>query len=152
MKKLEDIKNLMEFFEKVGIGRLRIKEGDFEIELKKHSEDKAEALEQQCTAPKNQTTTPINFVVNDTMLSSNTKTDTIDAPMVGTYYVAPTPGATPFVKIGQSVRKGEVIGIIEAMKIMNEIEAEFDCKIVKSLVEDGQPVEYGTPLFEVEKI
>ena len=72
--------------------------------------------------------------------------------MVGTFYAAPSPGAAPFVKAGQSIRKGDVIGIIEAMKIMNEIEAEFDCKIVEMLVADGQPVEFGLPLFGVEKI
>lgn len=72
--------------------------------------------------------------------------------MVGTFYQAPSPGAAPFVKVGQTVRKGDTICIIEAMKIMNEIEAEFDCKIVSALVEDGQPVEFGTELFAVEKL
>lgn len=151
MKKIEEIKDLMEFFEKVGIGRLKIKEGDFEIELKRYSECQ-EVIPEKCPAPQAQTQ-PINFVVNDSMISSsqNSTAVSINAPMVGTFYVAPNPGAAPFVKPGQTVRKGDVIGIIEAMKIMNEIEAEFDCKIIKSLVEDGQPVEFGTPLIEVEK-
>ena len=78
--------------------------------------------------------------------------DTINSPMVGTFYKAPSPGASPFASVGQSIRKGECVGIIEAMKIMNEIEAEFDCRIVKMLVEDGQPVEYGMALYEVEKL
>ena len=71
--------------------------------------------------------------------------------MVGTFYAAPSPDTTPFVKVGQRVRKGDVVGIIEAMKIMNEIEAEFDCQISELLVFDGQPVEFGLPLFGVEK-
>ena len=72
--------------------------------------------------------------------------------MVGTFYIAPSPGAPSFVKVGQTVKKGDTIGIIEAMKIMNEIEAEFDCRITKALIADGQPVEFGMALFEVEKL
>ena len=72
--------------------------------------------------------------------------------MVGTFYQSPSPGAKPFVKAGQNVKKGEVVAIIEAMKIMNEIEAEFDCRITEILVSDGSPVEYAMPLFAVEKL
>ena len=72
--------------------------------------------------------------------------------MVGTFYRAPSPDSPPFVKVGDTVRKGQTIGIIEAMKIFNEIEAEFDCKILEILVEDGQPVEYDMPLFLVERL
>lgn len=76
----------------------------------------------------------------------------INSPMVGTFYKAPAPGAEAFVKVGSIVRKGQPVGIIEAMKIMNEIEAEFDCKILEILVDDGQPIEFDMPLFAVEKI
>ena len=93
----------------------------------------------------------VNVVVNEKS-SSKATADTIDSPMVGTFYKAPSPGANAFVSVGQVVHKGETIGIIEAMKIMNEIEAEFDCRIKKALVEDGQPVEYAMALFEVEKL
>ena len=72
--------------------------------------------------------------------------------MVGTFYQAPSPGAAPFVKIGDSIKKGSTVAIIEAMKIMNEIEAEFDCKIIEVLVSDGEPVEFDQPLFRVEKL
>jgi len=72
--------------------------------------------------------------------------------MVGTFYRAPSPDAAPFVNVGDTVRKGQTIAIIEAMKIMNELEAEFDCKILEILVENGQPVEYDMPLFRVEKL
>jgi len=77
---------------------------------------------------------------------------TLNSPMVGTFYAAPAPNAPRFVNVGDKVSKGQTIAILEAMKIMNEWEAEFDCKILKVLVEDGQPVEYGTPIFEVEKL
>ena len=72
--------------------------------------------------------------------------------MVGTFYMAPSPDSAPFVKVGDTVKKGQVIAILEAMKIMNELEAEFDCKILDILVSDGQAVEYDMPLFTVEKL
>jgi acetyl-CoA carboxylase biotin carboxyl carrier protein len=75
----------------------------------------------------------------------------IKSPMVGTFYRAPGPDADPYVQAGSTVGKGQVLCIIEAMKLMNEIEAEFPCRIVEILVENGQPVEYNQPLFRVEK-
>ncbi|MDZ7288675.1 MAG: acetyl-CoA carboxylase biotin carboxyl carrier protein [candidate division KSB1 bacterium] len=76
----------------------------------------------------------------------------IKSPMVGTFYRAPAPDADPYVQAGSMVSKGQVLCIIEAMKLMNEIEAEFPCRIVEILVENAQPVEYNQPLFRVEKI
>jgi acetyl-CoA carboxylase biotin carboxyl carrier protein len=75
---------------------------------------------------------------------------TIEAPMVGTFYRASAPAAAPFVNEGDAVKEGQVLCIIEAMKLMNEIEAKIDGRIAKVLVENGQPVEYGQPLFLVE--
>ncbi|MBN1633929.1 MAG: acetyl-CoA carboxylase biotin carboxyl carrier protein [Ignavibacteria bacterium] len=76
----------------------------------------------------------------------------IKSPMVGTFYKAPSPESDPYVNIGSSIKEGMVICIIEAMKLMNEIESEVSGKIVKILVENGQAVEYDQPLFLVEKI
>lgn len=73
----------------------------------------------------------------------------VKSPMVGTFYKKPSPDANPYVEVGQRVKKGDVLCIIEAMKLMNEIESEFDGEIIEILVEDGKPVEYGTPLFKV---
>lgn len=72
------------------------------------------------------------------------------APMVGTFYSAPAPNADPYVKIGESVEAGQTIGIIEAMKMMNEIEAEVTGRITRILVENAQPVEYGQPLMLIQ--
>lgn len=72
------------------------------------------------------------------------------SPFVGTFYRSPTPGAESYVKEGQVVKRGDVLCIIEAMKLMNEIEAEFSGKVVAILVENGQPVEFGEPLFMIE--
>jgi acetyl-CoA carboxylase biotin carboxyl carrier protein len=76
----------------------------------------------------------------------------IKSPIVGTFYEAPAPGAEPFVKEGDIVKKGKTLCIIEAMKIMNEIEAEFDCKIIKKVGVNAEPVEYGETIFIVEKV
>ena len=76
---------------------------------------------------------------------------TVNAPMVGTFYVAPAPDAEPYVKVGDRVQVGQPLCIIEAMKLMNEIEAEVSGKIVKVLVSNAQPVEYGQPLFVIEQ-
>ena len=78
--------------------------------------------------------------------------DLVLSPMVGTYYSAPSPDSPAFVKVGDKVKKGQVMAILEAMKIMNELEAEYDCKVVDILVKDGQAVEFDMPLFVVEKI
>ena len=75
----------------------------------------------------------------------------ITSPFVGTFYRAPAPEAPPFVDIGQAVRKGQVVCIVEAMKLMNEIESEFDGKILEILVKNAEHVEYGQPLFRIEK-
>ncbi len=77
---------------------------------------------------------------------------TITSPMVGTFYRSPSPDAPPFVEEGSLVKKGQPLCIIEAMKIMNEIEAEIDGKIISILVENGKAVEYGEPLFLVEPV
>ena len=74
----------------------------------------------------------------------------IKSPLVGTFYAAPAENADPFVKVGDSVQTGKVLAIVEAMKLMNEIESEFDGTIQEILVENGEPVEYGQPLFIVK--
>lgn len=73
----------------------------------------------------------------------------ITSPMIGTFYAKPSPESAPYVEIGTNVKKGDTVCIIEAMKLMNEIESEFDGKIVEVLVKDGEMVEYGKPLFRV---
>lgn len=80
------------------------------------------------------------------------KLQTVISPIVGTMYRAPAPDAPPYVEVGQIVEKGQVLCIVEAMKLMNEIEAEFRCKIVKICKENAQPVEYGEALFLVEPL
>jgi acetyl-CoA carboxylase biotin carboxyl carrier protein len=80
------------------------------------------------------------------------KGKTVTSPIVGTFYHAPAPDAPPYVTVGQVVEKGQVLCIVEAMKLMNEIEAEYRCKILKLCKENAHPVEYGDPLFIVEPL
>ena len=76
--------------------------------------------------------------------------DEIKAPLVGTFYVAPSEGAEPFVSVGDKVKKGQVIGIVEAMKLMNEVESEYDGTVAAILVENGEMVKYGQPLMVIQ--
>ena len=73
----------------------------------------------------------------------------VKAPMVGTFYIKPSPNSDPYVEVGKQVAKGSILCIIEAMKLMNEIESEFDGKIAEIYVKDGEAVEYGEPLFRI---
>jgi acetyl-CoA carboxylase biotin carboxyl carrier protein len=75
----------------------------------------------------------------------------VKSPIVGTYYESPSPGSPPFLKVGDQVKEGQVLCIVEAMKLMNEIEADASGELVKILVTNGQPVEYGMPLFAIRK-
>lgn len=83
--------------------------------------------------------------------TSEASAETIDSPIVGVFYQAPAPGEEPFVKEGDRVSKGDVVCVVEAMKVMNEIRASYDCRILKVLAADGGMVEFGSALFEVEK-
>ena len=73
----------------------------------------------------------------------------VNSPMVGTFYIKPNPSANPYVEVGKKVKKGDVLCIIEAMKLMNEIESEFDGEIAEIFIKDGEAVEYGKPLFKI---
>ena len=74
----------------------------------------------------------------------------VKSPLVGTFYAAPSEDAQPFVKVGDKVKKGQILAIVEAMKLMNDIESDFDGEITEIYVENGQPVEYGQPLFRIK--
>ncbi len=146
-----EIKDLMRFFDGSDITKVKIKNAEFSIELQKGFE--GGSVVTAVPAPV-VAAAPIATSVTETTSVEETKNvgESIKSPMVGTFYAAPAPGAEAFVKVGTVVKKGQAVGIIEAMKIMNEIEAEFDCRIVDILLEDGQPVEFDMPLFAVEKV
>jgi acetyl-CoA carboxylase biotin carboxyl carrier protein len=133
------------------------------IEELQYSEDggtivlrKAGALETSVTVknnPATDTTAPVATSAAAPVASGGTVPgdETITSPIVATFYAAPTEGATPFVKPGDKVKTGDTLCILEAMKMMNHLEAEFDCEIVKVLAKAGDLVEFGQALFEVKR-
>lgn len=145
MKK-QDIKDLMSYFDETGLSKLKIKDENFEIEFEKVITTQNTV---QIKSPREEI---IHEEEQENIVELKQSKNELKSPMVGTFYKAPAPGAKAFVEVGSIVKQGDTIAIVEAMKIMNEIEAEFNCKIIKALVEDGQPVEYGMPLFAVEKM
>lgn len=155
---LQEIKKIMELFDNSDIAKFSIKQENFELKLQK-----AGANTRVATIPTTQTQNIVAQIPTNTSPSTpdtppantsskSTEGHFITSPMVGTFYRSPSPGAAPYINVGDMVKKGQTVGIIEAMKIMNEIEAEFDCKIVAIEVNDGQPVEFSTNLIKVEKL
>ncbi|MRJ03284.1 MAG: acetyl-CoA carboxylase biotin carboxyl carrier protein [Epsilonproteobacteria bacterium] len=148
---LKEIKELIRVFDKSGLSKLKLKKDDFEIAMQKgESAPLPSPQPPQHSQPLPPQPLPQNE--GEQEKRESVKGEYITSPMVGTFYRAPSPDSPPFVKVGDKVSKGETLCIIEAMKIFNEIEAEFDCKILEILVEDGQPVEYDMPLFLVERL
>jgi len=151
--KLEEIKELIRVFGRSKLGKLKVKDGEFEIAMQKEGSEVVVSSAPAIAAPA--PVAPSAAVIDNSATETVEKElsgDIIASPMVGTFYASPSPDSPPFVKEGDTVRKGQTLCILEAMKIMNEVEAEYDCKILEVLVQDGQPIEYDTPLFRVEKL
>ena len=148
----KEIKELIRVFDKSELNKLKVKDGEFEISMQTGFE--GGTVVSTTTVPASASSVAIAPAVAPVEASEPAAIlgDTINSPMVGTYYASPSPEAPAFVKIGDTVKKGQTLCILEAMKIMNEVEAEFDCKIIDMLVKDGDPVEYDMPIFTVEKI
>lgn len=154
MKKSEIIE-LIEKIDNSSLAEMYIKDGEFELSLKK-----AGAVVQQVAAPHSAApavepqTVPSAVPASESGEQGDTRNsnEIITAPIVGTFYRSPSPDSPPYADEGDELKEGDTLCIIEAMKIMNELEAEFDCRIKRVLVENQQMIEYGTPLFEVEKL
>ena len=147
-----EIRELLRFFDKSDITKLKIKEGDFSIELQKGCENSVSYAPIMATAP--QAVAPAPAVVASSgstppVVATKKEGDFIKSPMVGTFYKSPAPGAPAFASVGAIMKKGKPIGIIEAMKIMNEIKAETRGTVAEVLVENGHPVGYGQPMFRI---
>jgi len=147
---MKQIKSLLSDFDASGLSKLKITQEAFSIELEKNTGVvMAPMVAAQAAAPIAVSAASASAVASEAPVLTG---DAILSPMVGTFYSAPSPDSAPFVKVGDRVKKGQVIAVLEAMKIMNELEAEFDCKIISVLISDGQAVEYDMPLFAVEKL
>ena len=147
----KQINALITKFDESGLSKIKITRDGFEIEMEKATGLVAAPVQAVAAAPAAQAA-PAAAAPAVSSAPAAISGDTIDSPMVGTFYAAPSPDSAPFVKVGDTVKKGQAVAVLEAMKIMNELEAEFDCKILEILVTDGQAVEYDMPLFVVEKI
>jgi acetyl-CoA carboxylase biotin carboxyl carrier protein len=150
----KEIIDLFEKFENSSLSEIAIKKGDVEVMMKKGGVERpAVYVEHHASAggaaPSAQDSRPMDK--SDKPAQKQAGHDIIASPMVGTFYRAPAPDTPPFVEIGTKLKKGQTVCILEAMKLMNELEVEFDCEIVKILVENGKMVEFGMPLFEVKK-
>jgi len=150
---LRKLKKLIDLVQESGIAELEITEGEEKVRIAKGGQVSvapaqagwgpaaaAAAAHAAASTPAEGTPAPSPAVETR---------HTIKAPMVGTFYRASAPDSKPFVEVGQAIKEGETVCIIEAMKLMNEIEADTSGSIVEILVENGQPVEYGQPLFVV---
>ena len=141
------IEKLAKLIKENQLTELSVKDGEQTVTLKKEAK-MAEAVQVMPQIQKQHPVQPKEQPVEEKQAKKTDKV--IKSPMVGTFYKAPAAGAPPFVEVGGLVAQGEVVCIIEAMKLMNEIESDFSGKIVEICVEDGQPVEYGQPLMYIE--
>ena len=153
---LRKLKKLIDLVQEPGIGEIEITEGEEKVRISRQAPGGAQVLmaapgmQQMSYAPQpgGAATGPAAAPV--TAPPPEPKGHQLKSPMVGTFYRAATPGAPPFVEIGQAVTKGQTLCIIEAMKLLNEIESDATGTVKAILVENGQPVEYGQPLFTIE--
>ena len=153
---LRKLKTLIDLVAESGIAEIEVTEGEDKVRIVKHAPTVVAAA-----APPPAPTVvagavaappapPVAAVVTAEVAAEPPKGHVVKSPMVGTFYRSPSPGAKAFVELGQTVKSGDTLCIIEAMKLLNEIEAEVAGEVSEVLVENGQPVEYGQRLFKVK--
>lgn len=150
---IRKVKKLIELLEESGIDELEIHEGEESVRISRHSKQPMmQPMYAQAPAPAPvAAAAPVAAPVVETAVAAAPKLNgnVVRSPMVGTFYRTPAPTSPSFVEVGQSVKKGDILCIVEAMKMMNHIEAETSGVIESILVENGQPVEYDQPLFTI---
>ena len=154
------IKKLIKIVEDSEVTEFSVQEGDLKIKISKNTPSNQHFQFQHVSPTQNPIakvqTNEINIEVENkkTIQESSTSNNLheIKSPIVGTFYRAPSPDAEPYVQVGDTISKGTILCIVEAMKLMNEIESDIDGKIVKILVDNATPVEYNQPLFLVEPL
>jgi acetyl-CoA carboxylase biotin carboxyl carrier protein len=155
---IKEIQNLIKFVAKSGASEVKLEMDDIKITIKTGADDKAESTTYVQQIPMNQpvaqaspAAVPAVEPVKDAPAASDdSKYITIKSPIIGTFYRKPSPDKPVFVEVGSSIGEGDVLCVIEAMKLFNEIESEVSGKIVKILVDDSSPVEFDQPLFLVD--
>ncbi|HXF08122.1 MAG TPA: acetyl-CoA carboxylase biotin carboxyl carrier protein [Candidatus Acidoferrales bacterium] len=150
---IRKIKKLIELLEDSGLNEIEIREGEESIRLSRQSASMTVMPTMAVPAPVAPSApagSPGTVLEATDVVTALPAGQTVTAPMVGTFYRASAPGAKPFVEMGQTVKKGDTLCIIEAMKMMNPIESEFDGTVAAILINNGEPVEYGQPLFVIQ--
>ncbi len=164
----KQIQELIRQVSKAGVSEVKIEQGDFKITIKTKGSEYVTVAAPMSPVMQQPIAVPVAAAPQvvaetkpaeaktaetstDAPAADNAKLVTVKSPMIGTFYRSPGPDKDPFVKVGDNVSKGDVLCIIEAMKLFNEIESEFEGKIVKFLADDASPVEYDQPLFLIEK-
>jgi acetyl-CoA carboxylase biotin carboxyl carrier protein len=155
---LKEIQNLIKFVSNSGVAEVKLETGDIKITIRTTLEGNSpdityvqqapmqQALPQAAPAP----VAPVAETAVAPIADENAKYVTIKSPMIGTFYRKPSPDKPSFIEVGTTISKGDVLCVVEAMKLFNEIEAEISGKIVKILVDDMSPVEFDQPLFLVD--
>jgi acetyl-CoA carboxylase biotin carboxyl carrier protein len=152
---LKEIQNLIKFVSKSGVSEVSMEQGEFKITIKTETNAGNFVVQQPMGVAMQQAAplvAPVEAatIVDTPVADENANYITIKSPMIGTFYRRPTPDKDLFVNVGDTISTGDVICIVEAMKLFNEIEAEVSGKIVKILVDDISPIEYDQPLFLVD--
>jgi acetyl-CoA carboxylase biotin carboxyl carrier protein len=154
---IRKVKKLIELLEESGVSEIEIKEGEESVRISRHPTGTVHAYSSPMAYPPAAPGAPGAAVPAAALaapsappLPTHSPDQAVTAPMVGTFYAAPAPGANPFVEVGSEVKQGDVLCIIEAMKMMNQIECDKPGRVVSVLVKNGDPVEFGQTLFVIE--
>jgi acetyl-CoA carboxylase biotin carboxyl carrier protein len=158
--KLEELRELVDFLKANGIAEFDMEQDDLKVRIKFAGEPAAAGFDMSqlsrlmvsapATAPAGHAKAPAGGgAATELAAEMEEKLHDVKSPIVGTFYESPSPGAPPFVKIGDQVEVGQVLCIVEAMKLMNEIEADVAGEVVRRIASSGQPVEYGQSLFAI---
>jgi acetyl-CoA carboxylase biotin carboxyl carrier protein len=150
---IRKVKKLIELLEESGISELEISEGEESVRISRHPRGGIQVATQAApimnTAPA-APPTPAMAATSAGERAPRNDEHTVTSPMVGTYYASASPGAKPFVEIGSEIKVGQILCIIEAMKMMNQIESDKEGRVTAMLAKNGEPVEFGQPLFIIE--
>ena len=155
---LDQLKQILDLVREHGLSELEIEEEGWRLKVRKESAPASApgvSLVPPPGLPAPPTQSGLALGAGGTAILGDTEIDielaVVKSPIVGTFYRSPEPGAASFVEVGATVKKGQVLCIIEAMKLMNEIESEYEGEVVKCYVENGQPVQYGERIFAIKR-
>ena len=151
---IRKVKKLIELLEESGISELEISEGEESVRISRHPRTGMQAAAAPAApivyAAPAAPAAPATAATSAGERAPRNDEHTVTSPMVGTYYSSASPGAKPFVEIGSEIKVGQILCIIEAMKMMNQIESDKEGRVTAMLAKNGEPVEFGQPLFIIE--